>query len=294
MSAPLVADGLVIGALTVVSSGSGRRFDAEDLSLMEELAAQVSSVVERERRYDIQRQVAHVLQQSMLPDELDLPDGVRAAARYIASNEAAEVGGDFYDVVRVDPSHVVLAVGDVEGHDLVASTVMAKVRSAMRAYLAITTDLPEVLSMLDRFVRDHVHRRLSTLLLAMFETTTGELTLASAAHPQALRLGDDNCVEALEAPPGAPLGLGYGGYTSSRYSIPVGGGIALYTDGLIETRTGGPTGRLDRLIQALKVVSLDRLDEACDAVIARTLGEDLPDDDIAVLLVARIPFEMAE
>jgi Stage II sporulation protein E (SpoIIE)/GAF domain len=123
VSAPLVSARPPIGALTLVSAGSGRHFGNEELCLLEELAAQVMSVLERERRFDEDHQVAHILQRSMLP-EVKSRDGLDICVRYFSSGENTEVGGDFYDVVHVDFSRVALVVGDVQGHDLVAITAL--------------------------------------------------------------------------------------------------------------------------------------------------------------------------
>ena len=71
MTVPLrLRDAQVLGTVTLVSAGSGRRFSEKDLGLAEQLAEQVSSVVIRARAYDRERRISHELQRNMLPDAI--------------------------------------------------------------------------------------------------------------------------------------------------------------------------------------------------------------------------------
>ncbi len=70
MSVPLQVEGGALGSLTLVSAGSGRRFGEKDLALAEELAGHAAAVIDRARRHDREREVAHALQRSLLPEDL--------------------------------------------------------------------------------------------------------------------------------------------------------------------------------------------------------------------------------
>jgi serine phosphatase RsbU (regulator of sigma subunit) len=289
VSAPLLSADRPVGALTVVSAGSGRHFGQEELQLVEELAGQVTSVIERERRFDEQHHVAHILQRSMLPAAVDAPEGLQVSARYVASGEDTEIGGDFYDVVRLGASRVALVVGDVQGHDLTAITVMAKVRHALRAFLQIMHSLDDILQAVDRFVTEQPEQRFVTLALAILDVTTGDLELALAGHPAPLQLGDT--VEPLHCNPGPPAGTGHRGrhrpYQTTRSHLPVGTGLVFYTDGLSEARQGGPEARLPLLLEALDRHRNAPLEQACDAIIEETLAGITPSDDVALLWAVR-------
>ena len=203
--APLLSAGRPIGALTVVSAGSGRHFGNEELRLVEELAAQVASVVERERRYDEQHRVARLLQRSMLPEEVASFQGLDVCARYVTSSDDTEVGGDFYDVVRLDTSRIALVVGDVQGHDLVAITTMAKVRNGLRAFLQTMSDPDAVLQAVDHFVADQSERRFVTIALAFLDIETGALEVAVAGHPGPILVTEK--IEVMQCVPGPPAGV---------------------------------------------------------------------------------------
>jgi serine/threonine-protein kinase RsbW len=90
MTVPLDAGDRVLGTVTLVSAGSGRRFTQADLTGAEELAAQVAGVVERARQFDWQRQISHTLQQSLLPDRLPEIAGLTLAGRYLPAAVDAE------------------------------------------------------------------------------------------------------------------------------------------------------------------------------------------------------------
>jgi serine phosphatase RsbU (regulator of sigma subunit) len=293
VTAPLLSSERPIGALTVVSAGSGRRFGSTELRLVEELATQVASVIERERRFDEQHRVSHILQRSMLPAELESPEGLEVCARYFASSEETEVGGDFYDVVRLDDSTVALIIGDVQGHDLVAITAMAKVRSALRAFLQTMRDPGAVLQAADHFVADQTERRFVTLALAVLDVASGSLELALAGHPAPLLVGET--IEAIPCRPGPPAGTGHPlidpRYEAFKFALAPGASLVFYTDGLVEARSGGPDARLPLLISALERHRHEPLELACDAVIEETLSGSSSMDDVALLWAARSPVE---
>ncbi|MEV6181936.1 hypothetical protein [Streptomyces sp. NPDC052015] len=80
------------------------------------LAGLIAQALERARLYDTSKELAEALQATMVPDSLpDLP-GLDVAARYLPSVRGREIGGDFYDLVRVDDTAVAALIGDVEGH----------------------------------------------------------------------------------------------------------------------------------------------------------------------------------
>jgi serine phosphatase RsbU (regulator of sigma subunit) len=286
VSAPLLSADRTIGALTLVSAGSGRHFGEQELALVEELAGQVASVIEREQRYDEQHEVAHFLQRSMLPEKLDAPEGFDVCARYLASNRATEVGGDFYDLVDLGAGRVALIIGDVTGHDLVAITAMAKIRSALRAFLQSDPAPDRALEALDRFVAGLDERRMVTVALGVLDTAAGTLELASAGHPSPLLL-DHGAVSPVPCTPGALAGIGRSHYPVCRSVLPRGASLVFYTDGLVERRSGGPDARLPQLREALLAADRADLEGACDKVIATTLEDFDPSDDIALLWIVR-------
>ena len=210
LSVPLQADGVVIGALTMVVTGADRPVGSAELSLAEELAGQVAAVVQRARLLDEQSTIARHLQASLLPTDLHGIGGLSVSARYLPSTLGTQVGGDFYDVVPIDDDRVALVIGDVEGHDMAAATIMGQLRSALRAYLLLDQDPGQVLALLDRYLGRQPQERLATALVAVLDLTSGKLALASAGHPGPYLSGPDGSALLFAPSPGPPLGVGGG------------------------------------------------------------------------------------
>lgn len=100
MVVPLRTRGRPFGAISLVSSESGRMYGSEDLALATELAARAASAVENARLYREREEVAEVLQRGLVPSEPPRVPFAEVASYYRPLGSATAVGGDFYDVFR--------------------------------------------------------------------------------------------------------------------------------------------------------------------------------------------------
>ncbi len=151
MAVPMIVDDRILGTVTLASTGSGRRVQERDLALAEELTNQVASVVDRARTHQRDQEIAHTLQRTLLPDHLPELPFASVAARYLPGTEYLEVGGDWYDVIRLDTSVAAFVVGDVGGHDMIATSIMGRMRSALAAFLLQHRQPGRALAELNRF-----------------------------------------------------------------------------------------------------------------------------------------------
>jgi PAS domain S-box-containing protein len=284
VSVPLLTDNKPIGALTVITAGSGRQFGEEELALAESLASQVTSVIERARAFEEQSTISHLLQHSLLPDHLGELPGIRIAARYVAASEVAEVGGDFYDVVRLDDHRMALAIGDVQGHDMTAAMVMGGLRSAIRAYLLITQDPAEALRLVDRYAIEQSNARLATTCLAVIDIETRTIDVASAGHPLPYVTHEDGSATPLSVRPGRPLGVGGGEFFLERHALLRTGSLVFFTDGLIDEGRSGADGRLRTLTSLLEQDNSDDPEVVADLILKRLTVSGARDDDLAILV----------
>ena len=284
VSVPLLTEGKAIGALTVVAAGSGRQFGQEELGLAESLASQVASVIERARAYEQQSTISHLLQHSLLPGHLGELPGVRIAARYVAASAVAEVGGDFFDVVRLDGHRMALAIGDVQGHDMTAAMVMGGLRSAIRAYLLITQDPAEVLRLVDRYAIEQSHARLATTCLAVLDIDAHTIDLASAGHPLPYLAQEGSPVVPLTVAPSRPLGVGGGDFFVERHVLPGAGSLVFFTDGLIDEGRSGADGRIRTLTSLLEQSHSEDPDAMADSILKELTVTGARDDDLAILV----------
>jgi len=284
VSVPLLTEGKAIGALTVVAAGSGRQFGQEELGLAESLASQVASVIERARAYEQQSTISHLLQHSLLPGHLGELPGVRIAARYVAASAVAEVGGDFFDVVRLDGHRMALAIGDVQGHDMTAAMVMGGLRSAIRAYLLITQDPAEVLRLVDRYAIEQSHARLATTCLAVLDIDAHTIDLASAGHPLPYLAQEGSPAVPLTVAPSRPLGVGGGDFFVERHVLPGAGSLVFFTDGLIDEGRSGADGRIRTLTSLLEQSHSEDPDAMADSILKELTVTGARDDDLAILV----------
>ncbi|MEU9700581.1 SpoIIE family protein phosphatase [Streptomyces sp. NPDC047981] len=124
----------------------------------------------------------------------------------------------------------------------------------------------------------------ATCLYAVYDPASGTCSASSAGHlpPALLRPGDGASV-VPDLVPGPPLGVGGMAFTTTHFEIPSGSLLALFTDGLVTSRTSGVDEGMTRLGEALVRVGETPLDEAGRELLAR-LTPTAPDDDAALLL----------
>jgi PAS domain S-box-containing protein len=287
MTVPLAVGDRRIGTVTLVSAGSGRRFTKQDLSAAEELARQVSSVVDRAQALDRERRISHELQQNLLPESTPHIEGWMLATRYLPAADDVEVGGDWYDAIPLGDTKVALVVGDVEGHNMEAAKVMGRLRHALSVVMLEDPSPASALERLNRFVLSTDIERIATVLVVVLDTSTGALRLASAGHLPAISVSSAGSTE-LTIRPGPPLGVP-GTHYEETGTVLNDACLLLFTDGLVERRGRDP----DEGIEQLRVIAGSALsfdpDRLADRVLAAMLPEGSGEDDVALLAVRRVP-----
>jgi len=283
---PLVVDGEVLGSVTLVSAGSGRRFGSEDVVSAEQLASQVASVVGRARRHERDHVAALTLQRSLLPGRLPDLAGLQLAARYLPAADYNRVGGDWYDVVSLE-GKAALVVGDIEGHDLEAAVEMGRLRHALATILLETSDPAEALTRLDRVAAASSTERMATIVVAVLDLTSGELEVASAGHPLPI-LTDKGIAAAIEVPVDPPIGI----LTTrhDRRSLRArfeGGLLVMFTDGLVEHRAVDWDVSFRRLVSVVESSPQKDAEGTADHILSGMLGHVEGTDDVALLVAAR-------
>jgi PAS domain S-box-containing protein len=288
LTVPLVARRRTLGALTLVAETQARRFGPSDVELARDLSRRAAMAMDNVRLYQQEHTVAETLQRSLLPDLPVIP-GITAAAHYLSASSAADVGGDFYDLLHLPDGAVGLAIGDVVGHDVAAAAAMGHLRGLLRAcaWDAPDNDPGEVLGRVDRLVQGLHVAPMATMVYGRAEPPAAvgdpwRLQLANAGHPPLLLRHVDGSVELIDGVTGLLIGVDVAHRRASLgLELPAGSTLVAYTDGLIER----PGEDLDQGIAAL----VDRVAGApADATPAdlclHAVGPQ-PDrrDDVAVL-----------
>ncbi|HET9731277.1 MAG TPA: SpoIIE family protein phosphatase [Acidimicrobiales bacterium] len=287
MAVPLRSGETILGSLTLVSAGSGRRFSHEDLALAQELAAHAAAVIDRARSLDREKQAAHELQSALLPATLPDLAGFEVAARYVPGAETAEVGGDWYDVIPLPDGRVALAIGDVAGHDIGAAAVMGQLRNVTLAYALRDGQPAAVVAELRRFCELAPVERMATVAYCRLDPSSGTLTALSAGHPAPLVRRADGSVETVAVDPSPPLGVAADEAAERDVVIGAGDTLLLFTDGLIERRDASVEARLEQLAGVVAALPAMAAAGVCEAVLDAMAPDGDRADDIAVLVIRR-------
>ncbi len=289
LSAPLVVRGRTIGALTF-GWRQDRAYGGLDIGVAEQLARRVALAIDNARLYGVQREIAHTLQQSLLPGTLPEPPGIEIAARYRPSGEGAEVGGDFYDAWPIAGDGYAIAIGDVAGKGPSAAALTALTRHAMRITSRYEDSPSRILEVVNEAILDeHSSAEFCTAAIALLRPD-GEgytLTCACAGHAPPLILHADGTVQEagiwgtlLGAVPDAA-------FHDATTRLAYGDAVVCWTDGVTERRHAGTLfgdERLSRLVGSLAGSTADQIAAGIDdAVVAFAPG--LPDDDMAILIL---------
>ncbi|MFJ1969281.1 SpoIIE family protein phosphatase [Streptomyces sp. NPDC087903] len=279
---PLLASGRAIGSL-VLAFDRPRHFPPAERAVLTSLAGLVGQAIERARLYDTQHAVARQLQAALLPRHLPTVPGLQVAARYRPADRGVEVGGDFYDLIRLDDTTVAAVIGDVEGHDIDAAALMGQVRTAMHGYATVEASLDDVLARTNRLLIDLDADRFASCLYVHLDLADQTAFLASAGHPPALLRHPDGRTEVLRPPPGLLLGIeNQTHYLAIEFPMPPGCVLVLYTDGLIEQPGVDPDDATTTLATLVTHTDPSDLDAMADTLIRHSPE---PHDDVALLLI---------
>lgn len=259
------------------------RFTARHEQLAEGIAGYAAIALDNARLFAQHRRMATELARSMLPTVPAVP-GLEIVSRYLPAAVGSEVGGDWFDVIELPAGRTGLVIGDVVGRGVGAAAVMGQIRTAVRSYALLDMPPADVLRQVCELANTIQDDPFITCLYAVHDPVDNTLTVANAGHLPAVLLGDDGSVEFVGSKLGMPLGVGER-FTQQTASFPPGARLALYSDGLVETRSRGVTEGIDELVRGLRVLpaGVDAR-KACDELIdGLTAGRH--DDDVALLYV---------
>ncbi|TMR94973.1 SpoIIE family protein phosphatase [Nonomuraea basaltis] len=281
---PLVTSGRPIG-LCILAYDRPHRFNTDERATLTALAGLIAQAFERARLYDVKHQLAQCLQSSLLPRTLPEIPGLDVAARYVPATPGMDIGGDFYDLIRLSDTVAAAVIGDVQGHDVTAAALMGQVRTAIHAHAASGANPGEVLARTNRLLMELAPDRFTSCLYVSLDLERHTACLASAGHLPPLLGRPGAPAKVLSTSPGLLLGIDpEAEYPTTDLDLPPGSVLTLYTDGLIEL----PGLDLDDAIRDLA----DRF-TPCPGRSLHDLAEfliepvalDQRTDDIAVLLL---------
>jgi serine phosphatase RsbU (regulator of sigma subunit) len=220
----------------------------------------------------------------------DLPDFAGFEVGQVYEAGTGLMAGDFYDVYPTAKDRLAAVIGDVSGHGIEPSITAFQTKYLLRVFLRQYRDPAQALEELNQVMSAQGgSEEFVSLCCVVFDTAAGTMRFASAGHPPAV-LWHDGEIRKLSAT-GPLLTLDpKGTYTSREIEMRPGDMILLYTDGLIEARSGGQLFGDDRVAQIVRRDPGQQASVLCKSLIeaARDFSAAPLGDDVAILAIRRV------
>ena len=281
------------------------------LAVLESAVEAVRAMRDQQVAEKLREEVQSVrkLQESMIPAQIDAPEGCTIVARYepsqirVAGGRVVTMaGGDYYDVFTLGDNHIVLLVGDASGHGMKAAMSIMVMHTLVRMirtqrYKNTAEFVQEINNQLCQHSVVNEEGGFITLCYGLLQLDTNELQWTSAGHPiplvQNMVTNEIQAVE-VDTAAGLPLAI-YPDieYDTFTYKLPEKYRLLFYTDGLQEafpdnkpTKTGefGVDGIIRTLDSRSGATVQEALQSLFDDSEAYTEGSGRHDDTSVVLL----------
>ncbi|MEV5971810.1 SpoIIE family protein phosphatase [Streptomyces sp. NPDC051921] len=313
---PLVVAGRTMGAW-MAAFEHPVAFTPDERSVLTTVARMLAQALARAGVAESERELSLGLQRTMMPVLGPGIPGIAVAARYVPTGGGLQVGGDWYDMIRLPggagAGRIALVIGDVQGHDVRAAGLMGQLRIALRAYASEGHRPDAVLSRASRFLygindgddgdegdgeKEYGGPRFATCLYLEVDLDSGVVEIARAGHPDPAVRMTDGTVLLRPTAGGLPLGIDPDtDYPTTRLTLEPGETLMICTDGLLETGGHDLDSGWERVRKLLEADGGEDLEALADRLVEAVHGPgshhttgplaDRREDDIAVLLLSR-------
>jgi phosphoserine phosphatase RsbU/P len=253
----------------------------------DELKEAQLQIIEKER-LEHELKVAAQIQVSILPQELPAAQGYEFGAFMFPAHM---VGGDFYDIFRLDQNRIGVAVGDVSDKGVPSAIFMARTHALIMSEAMHGGTPGEIL----RRVNSHLimlgqSDQFVTVLLGILDCASGTFDYARAGHELPMLLQADGTIQDLPHATGQALGM-FDNLLLDENSLPLprGGTLLLFTDGLTDCRD--PQGRVfghERTRECLTGLAGQGGQQVCEALwqaLTSYQSGAAQDDDVTLVAV---------
>lgn len=279
LALPIATKEKCFGVLAIINRANGGNFTEEDRDELGMLLRFVAVAIDnslmlkdrlKQQQMEQEMQIARQVQSTILPEHVVGFDGVDIGALYVP---ARDVGGDFYDLIQINPQRFLVVVGDVSNKGVPAALVMSAASGILRTIVQLNPEVrvDELAGQLNNLLAGQIikdREMFVTLFLAIFDMSESTVTYCNAGHLPGLLWAEEE---------GELIDLASGGtfvgqfpdasYAQETRRIAPGDRVMLFTDGLTEAENhaGELFGR-DRVATLMKSVMNDSASDACRTV----------------------------
>lgn len=297
LSVPMIIKGKMIGILTLFNKMSEEGFTESDQRLLSIIASQSANVIENSRLFEeemkllqLQKEieVAREIQKNLLPKQIPLIDGYDVFAINIP---AQEVGGDYYDFIKISDNKIAIALGDVSGKGIPASMLMANLQATLRGQLLFCNCAKDCIKRANNLLYKSTDlSKFVTLFFGILDTNNHTFTYCNAGHNTPVFLQKDKKIEMDKG--GIILSwIEDTNYDEEEILLEKGSLLVVFSDGVTEAMNAKEEEygeeRLLKVIKDNPSLSSELLtNKILKDVNSFTSGE-LQSDDITLLIVKR-------
>jgi hypothetical protein len=225
-----------------------------------------------EERLEAELEAARTVQRVLIPEEIATIPGFAVQTVY---RPASQVGGDFFQIIPLEPGGALIVIGDVSGKGMPAAMTVSLLVGTFRTLAHYIHSPSEILDAMNQRMLARSKDGFTTCLVLRLDPD-GTLTVANAGHLSPYLEGSELATEN-----GLPLGLtADSNYSESTYSLSIDSQLTLLTDGVVEARNH--TGEL---FGFQRVAEITRASAESIAQAAQKFGQE---DDITVLTITRL------
>jgi|GEM_PF-1179501 serine phosphatase RsbU (regulator of sigma subunit) len=182
---------------------------------------------------DEELEMARVVQESLLPKDITRVNGLEVSAAYLP---CGRIGGDLYDIIKIDEHTSCFLMFDVVGHGVPAALISAMAKVSFSKNIMHNESPSEIMERVNKEIVNFFHeKRHITAFLGIYDSTTKQLSFTKGGHPSPILLhAREKRLEYLMNG-GLPLGMFSDiHYDVSNAGLTGGDCLVLYTDGLTE------------------------------------------------------------
>lgn len=189
LSIPIYIKNSLIGAMNFGQKPSGKPYSEEDIDLLKTLSSQAAISFENSRlqqekiskqKIEEELHIARKIQMGLLPQSINSIDGIEISGFY---NPATLIGGDFYDVIRINDKKMFVVVADVSGKGIPAALYMSKVQAMIQFAAKIFPSPKEILVEVNKLIHQKIDKKsFITAIIALFDLEKMTVKICRAGH----------------------------------------------------------------------------------------------------------------